>query len=247
MISSLKGIIRSGLKLFELIVFPSRCQICGNLLEQSGERVVCRNCLEGLEAKNESFCLSCGRFFQNPGQPHLCASCIKQKPPFSLHRSGGRYGGKLKDIIHLFKYKGYEVLGKDLASFVLKNLGSSEEIWWGIDALIPVPLHPKRERERGFNQASVLARELAKKRGIEIKKNHLVRTGYRPPQTLVLADEREKNIKGVFDAKNGHEINGKKFLLVDDVFTTGATLKECCVTLLEAGADEVRAVTVAQA
>ena len=130
---------------------------------------------------------------------------------------------------------------------MLDTLGSSDEIWWGVDALIPVPLHPKRKRERGYNQASLLARELARAKGKVMLKKNLVRIDYRPPQTLVEAQNREKNVKGAFALRNVEEIKGKTILLVDDVFTTGATLKECCRELVQGGAKEIKAITVAQA
>ena len=248
LISSLSRKTSAGLKLFELILFPSCCQICSKPLELSRERVVCRDCLDSLKNKNVSFCLCCGLFFENSGgQPRLCGSCLQEKPPFSLHRSCGRYREKLKDLILLFKYRGYRVLSKDLSGFMLDTLGSSDEIWWGVDALIPVPLHPKRKRERGYNQASLLARELARAKGKVMLKKNLVRIDYRPPQTLVEAQNREKNVKGAFALRNMEEIKGKTILLVDDVFTTGATLKECCRELVQGGAKEIKAITVAQA
>ena len=150
-------------------------------------------------------------------------------------------------MILLFKYKGYSILGKDLSEFMLDILGKNEEIWWGVDALIPVPLHPKRKSERGFNQAMVLARELAKGKGMYVMKRNLIRINYRPPQTLVEAPDREKNIRGAFAVKRESEIKDKTLLLVDDVYTTGATLKECGHELIKAGAKEVRAITLAQA
>jgi ComF family protein len=153
----------------------------------------------------------------------------------------------LKDFILLYKYRGCQILGKDLARFMLNSLGRVEEIWWGLDALVPVPLHPKRKRQRGFNQALLLARELAREKEIQLLKKSLVKIKNRPPQTLVQSQERGKNIKGAFGVNNEEKIKDKVVLLVDDVFTTGATITECSVTLIEAGAREVRAVTVAQA
>jgi len=155
--------------------------------------------------------------------------------------------GKLKDFILLFKYRGYKILGKDLARFMLQTLGKSEEIWWGVDAVVPVPLHPKRKRHRGFNQAYILAKIMARAKNKALITNCLVKAKNRPPQTVVEAQERGKNIKGAFTVKKAGEIKDKVVLLVDDVFTTGATVKECCEMLLQAGAKEVRVITLAQA
>lgn len=227
--------------------FPSFCKLCLKPLVSSRERVVCQSCKEGLKQRASSFCLSCGHFFQDSAEPRLCVGCLERKPVFSLHRSCGRYRGRLKDFILLYKYRGYKILGKDLAQFMLQNLGRSEEIWWGVNAVVPVPLHPKRKRQRGFNQALVLAKEIARAREKDLIKGCLIRKESRPPQTFVEADERKKNIKGAFSVRREEKLRDKILLLVDDVFTTGATVTECSVTLMRAGVKEVRVITVAQA
>jgi len=130
---------------------------------------------------------------------------------------------------------------------MLQTLGKSEEIWWGVDAVIPVPLHPKRKRHRGFNQAFVLAKIMAREKNKALITNCLFKAENRPPQTIVEVQERGKNIKGAFAVKEAGNIKNKVVLLVDDVYTTGATVKECCETLLQAGAKEVRIITLAQA
>lgn len=164
-----------------------------------------------------------------------------------MHRSCGMYRGNLKDILILFKYRGFHVLGKDLADFVLRALGREEALWWGLDCAIPVPLFPKKEKQRGFNQASLLARELSEKKNIQLVESRLVKIKATPSQTSLEAEARRKNLKNAFDVTKGHEIEGKIVLLVDDVYTTGSTLQECSLALTKAGASEVRALTVAQA
>jgi competence protein ComFC len=153
----------------------------------------------------------------------------------------------LKDYILLYKYRGYKILGKDLAHFMLQALGKSEEIWWGVDAVVPVPLHHKRKRHRGFNQSSVLAKIIAREKNISLITHCLFKAENRLPQTVVESQERGKNIKGAFAVKKAECIKDKVILLVDDVYTTGATVEECCEILLQAGAKEVRAITLAQA
>ncbi len=155
--------------------------------------------------------------------------------------------GSLKDIIILFKYRGFRVLGKDLAAFAVTALGREESLWWDLDCLIPVPLFPKRERQRGFNQAGILARELALRKNIDLLEGQLIKVKNTSPQTMLEAAERRRNLKGAFDVIPNHRIAGKTVLLVDDVYTTGSTLQECSLALMEAGALEVRALTIAQA
>jgi len=231
----------------ELLIFPSFCKICEKLLKSSGESVVCRACIQELRPSRASFCVSCGRFFEEPGEPHLCSACLATRPPYSCHRSCGPYRGTLKDILLLFKYRGYGVLGKDLARYVLLCLGKEESLWWDVDDIVPVPLHPKRKRVRGFNQAWLIARELAAEKNLSLTDKCLVKIKSNSPQTSLEARERAANVKGVFSVKKKDQIKGKTVLLVDDVFTTGSTIFECSHELRRAGAKEVRALTVAQA
>ena len=141
-------------KLVELLFFPSFCKICSALLEVPSEKVVCRTCWEKIKACIPSLCLCCGRFFGGINESHFCSKCLKERPPFSVHRSCGRYLGTLKDIILLYKYGSFLVLGKELAYFAHQTLMEEVDLWWGIEAVIPVPLHPKRKRKRGFKYSS---------------------------------------------------------------------------------------------
>jgi ComF family protein len=129
----------------------------------------------------------------------------------------------------------------------LRTLGKEENIWWEADVIIPVPLHPKRKKMRGFNQAKVIAEELARLRGIKLEESVLAKVKNVHPQTLLEMDEREENVSGAFSVVDEDKIRGKTIILVDDVYTTGSTVKECSSVLRKAGAKEVRAITVAQA
>jgi competence protein ComFC len=247
LISSLSKKISSYTKLAELIFFPSFCELCSSLLELPQERVICHSCWKSIKTSHPSYCLCCGRFFEALEKPHLCQDCLQKRPPFSHHRSGGKYKGKLKDIILLYKYRHFQVLGKDLARLVYRALEKEEEIWWNVNAIVPVPLHPKRKKERGFNQAQIIAKELARIKGIELMDQLLVKTKNVPPQTSLRVEDRVKNVSRAFDVVEGERIKKKVVLLVDDVYTTGSTIRECSSVLRNAGAKEVRALTVAQA
>jgi competence protein ComFC len=239
--------ISSFLKLTELIFFPSCCEICSRLLELPGERIICCSCLEELRPFRASHCLCCGRFFNDAGEPHFCRDCVELQTAFSVHRSCGRYEGKLKDIVILYKYRGFKVLGKSLAEFAVQALGQEESLWWKLDALIPVPLHPKKKKQRGFNQAKLFARELAKLKNLPVIEKRLVKVKTTPAQSSLKAADRRRNLRGAFEVIRSEEIEGKNLLLVDDVFTTGSTLRECSRALKKAGANEIRALTIAQA
>jgi ComF family protein len=138
-------------------------------------------------------------------------------------------------------------LGKLLARLVYQGLKKDDRLWWGVEVIIPVPLHPARKKARGFNQSRVLARELGKIANIDIIEGVLVKHVNVPPQTTLTARERKKNIKGAFKVRDKAKIKNKTILLLDDVFTTGATIQECSAALINAGAKEVRGITVAQA
>lgn len=234
-------------KLLELLVFPSYCRLCREPLDEPGERVVCRACLAGLCPRGGPKCPVCGRFLEGAGDDHICARCGADAPPFSIHRSCGAYGGILKDVILLFKYKKFAPLSRPLAEYAAACLTAEAGLWEGADLLIPVPLHPSRRRERGFNQSRLLARDLSRLRGVRAIDGCLVKRRNVPPQAGLRADEREKNVRGAYAVMRGRRLAGKTVVLVDDVYTTGATIGECSRVLAEAGAREVRAITLAQA
>jgi len=234
-------------KLAELIFFPSLCELCSRLLEHPDEKVVCRTCLQGIKQRGKNYCLCCGRFFDVSSEPHFCARCVKQPPSFSIHRSCGRYEDKLKDFIILYKYRKFRILGTLLAEFAFKTLGKDEDLWWNVEAVIPVPLHPVKEKRRGFNQARLIARRLADYKNVELMEGYLLKIKNTPPQTSLEANERLKNLKRAFCVRGAEKLEGKVVLLVDDVFTTGSTLQECSSELRKAGVKEVRALTLAQA
>lgn len=231
----------------ELLIFPSFCRLCSTPLGGAGERVVCRECLGSLVSRRGPICLCCGRFIEGAGEDHVCAKCLDRAPAFARHRSCGRYGGVLKDLILLFKYGRVSVLSPVLARYAAESLGGDEGVWEGLDYIVPVPLHRKRRRERGFNQSQLLARDLARIQGFPVLERCLVKVRNVPPQTSLEGAGREGNVRGAYAAKGTRKIAGKTLLLVDDVFTTGSTLRECSRILLSAGAREIRALTLAQA
>jgi competence protein ComFC len=238
---------QSFFKVLELMFFPSFCKLCGKLLDTEGENVVCSSCIKEIKTRRSSYCLCCGRFFDTYGDPHLCYKCLKKKPEFSLHRSCSLYRGKLKDIILLFKYHKFKILGEELAAYMNRSLTEEEALWWDLDAVVPVPLHKKRKRERGFNQSYELAKYIAPLRDIELLDKVLIKKINVPPQTSLPAEQRKINNKGAYEVVDPHRIRGKVLLLVDDVYTTGSTINECSSVLMKSGAKEVRAVTLAQA
>ncbi|MBN2206710.1 MAG: ComF family protein [Candidatus Aminicenantes bacterium] len=232
---------------FEQALFPSRCRVCRAWLEIPGETAVCDACLSSLKPETAPYCLCCGVFFDGAGESHYCGACLDAPPPFSRHRSFGRYWGVLKDVILLYKFRGFSLLGRILAETTHAALEGEVALWGGEPMLVPVPLHPRRERSRGFNQSLLLARGLAGPSGLEVGSRVLIRTRDGPPQSRLRAGDRTRNVRGVFAVGRGAPIRGRAVIVVDDVYTTGSTLKECASVLLRAGAAEVRGITLARA
>jgi competence protein ComFC len=245
--TSLRARAAAAARYVELLLFPSFCRLCSRPLGRPGEKIVCRDCLDRLVPRRGPVCLCCGRFFEGAGEDHFCARCLDRPPAFSVHRSCGRYDGVLKDLILLFKYRKYSVLSRPLAAYAAASLGADEALWQGADFLVPVPLHGKRKRERGFNQSELLARDLAGRMGLKVLERCLVKVRNVPPQTTLESAGREENVRGAYDVRNAARVEGKTLVLVDDVFTTGSTLRECGRALRLAGAGDVRALTLAQA
>ncbi len=158
-----------------------------------------------------------------------------------------RYQGMAKELVHVFKYQKKRILGVDMARIMYSNLAGDHSLWWGADVFVPVPLHRNRTKQRGFNQAHVLARELSIQSGIPCLAGILKKKQAAAPQVTLSGEERRRNLKDVFSVTRRSSVKGKVVILVDDVYTTGATLRECSRTLLAAGVHEVRAVTFAQA
>lgn len=163
-----------------------------------------------------------------------------------MARAVARYESVLHDVIHAFKYKGKtatgEILGKMMADHVYPDFSIAD-----YTLMVPVPLHPKRLRERGFNQAVILAREIAKRFSISLDYLTLRRRVFTEPQVSLGKERRTANVKGAFAVKNGKKVEGQKIILVDDVYTTGSTVKECAGALMQHGAAEVAVLTLARA
>jgi len=234
-------------RLAGLLLFPSFCHLCREPLEEAGERIVCGACLATLAPRRGPICPRCGRFHAGSGGDHLCGRCLAAEPAFALHRSCGGYGGTLKDVILLFKYRKYAPLSLPLAVFADACLGPDAPLWEKADLLVPVPLHPSRRRERGFNQARLLAQDLGRRRGLAVLAGSLVKVRNAPAQAGLRAADRERNVRRAYAVRHAERVQDKTLILVDDVTTTGSTIRECARVLKEARAKEVRTITLAQA
>lgn len=175
-----------------------------------------------------------------------CGRCAAGEYDFDRARSFGAYEGSLREILHLFKYRGMRPLAAPLATRIAAVL---EREWTTaeFDAIVAVPLAAARRRERGYNQAELLARELARRRGLPLLEEVCVRARPTQPQTGLTRAQRLENMRGAFaPGPRAALLSGRRILLVDDVLTTGATLSVCAHVLKKAGARSVAALTVAR-
>lgn len=157
-------------------------------------------------------------------------------------RALGYFEGPLRRVVHGFKYNRRAELADPLAALLARSLDNDP---LAVDLLVSVPLHPDRRRARGYNQAALLAAELARRARIPLAEEALVRLRATRPQLGLSAAQRRENVRGAFQARS-ELVRGKTILLIDDVTTTGATLEACAQALLQAGARRVRGLVLAK-
>ncbi len=228
------------------IFLPPRCHICRVLIPGSGALHICDSCYAGLPIISPPLCSVCGIPLQGAGENHPCGRCITTPPPYLAARAALRHEGACRDLIHAFKYRGKSHLRRPLGLLTAQLLADFRQVHQP-DLLIPVPLHRSRLRSRGFNQSVLLAELLAKQWQIPLQRQLLQRTRATIPQMELTRAERLTSLQGAFKVRDSTLISGRRIMLVDDVFTTGSTLAACATTLLQAGCEQVTAVTVAHA
>lgn len=235
-------------KFLELI-YPPRCHICRAFLadHKNSSAHFCDECLNSLSRITSPLCPVCGIPFESRvEEDHICGECLEKRPYFDMLAAPYLYEGGIMDVIHQIKYSGKTYLAKSLgallASLARERIGDTKGM-----LMMPVPLHPRRLKERGFNQSLVLARAVAPLLDTRIDFLSLRRVRYTRPQTGLKRDERRRNVRGAFGLADNPGLKGKTVILVDDVTTTGNTLNECARALKRAGCERVFCLTLARA
>jgi ComF family protein len=218
------------------LVLPPRCAGCG----QTGS-LWCANCNSGVQVILAPVCSCCGRPLRL--SEVLCPQCRHSPREIDGIRSAVIFEGPLRQAIHHLKYSGRSSLDKPLGSFLSARWRAGP---LPADLITPVPLHATRWRERGYNQSTLLARQLSRASGLPLIEEALTRIRATAPQITLNAAEREANVSGAFEAR-ADLVRGRRVLLVDDVCTTGATLAAGSHALKQAGALSVWALTLARA
>lgn len=262
-------------------IFPPKCLVCRrlfapalarseidytthadsqirNLLPQAHRLLsafCCGDCAKALMSVSEPLCTCCGMMFQQPRfENHLCGDCITRPKKFRMARAAVIYDQQSMAIIHQFKYAGKAQLAKPFGRFLLNTF---LRYWQGeaIDLILPVPLHAKKLRFRGFNQSCLMVdswKTICAPIPVaaphqRLRTDVLHRCRATVPQTGLGRRQRLQNIKGAFNVRSPDTVKARKVLVVDDVYTTGATVNECARALLDAGAAQVDVLTLARA
>ncbi len=232
-------------------LYPPQCAACGAGFGLDANTRVCAACLAKVEPLPAPLCSICGGPVESAtGNDPRCARCIAASPRFRRARSIARYRASAEDdptslpaLIRRHKYGLDQAVGRALAEYLGPLLPIARD---DLDIVVPVPLHRRRLWWRGFNQAALLAAEVAHRLGLPIETGVLTRVRATNPQTYRHHDERLRNVRRAFTAPKPERLAGKCILLVDDVMTTGATAEECARTLLDAGAKAVDVFTLAR-
>jgi len=228
-------------------IVPVDCLACGTRLQDDPVPGVCRRCWDLIMPLKGPCCAHCSQPFVSPAAVshspnHHCQDCMERRPAFTRAWTLYPYFPPLREAICAFKYRGKIGLAKPLARLMIDALPPDLDA----DLILPVPLHSSRLRSREFNQSLLLADHLARHLDLPVSIHELVRVQATDPQTTLPRTMRLKNVRHAFAVRSPHIVAGRRILLIDDVFTTGATLHECAAALLAAGATSVFALTLAR-
>lgn len=227
------------------LFYPPICEGCGASVQRT--QYLCAECHARAPRITAPFCEKCAEPF--PGAitgPFACGNCANQTLHFDAAVAGYRARGVVRRLIHEFKYHQRVYLRHLIGDWLAATLNDPRIDPARFDVIIPVPLHPAKKRERGFNQAELLARSLSVRTSLPVE-IALERVRFTQTQTAFDRAERMENLHNAFRLRRGRDVRGLRVLLVDDVLTTGSTLSECARVLKRAGASSVYAATAARA
>jgi ComF family protein len=225
------------------IVLHAECVVCeGELPWRARKASCCAACWSSLPRLAATRCRFCAAPWSGVDADFVCGSCLAAPPPVDWTEAWGSYRGSLEKVLHAFKFKRHDFFAAPLAELmegVLRVRGDLE-----FDAVVPVPMHRAKLRRRGYNQAELLARTLAKRIGVRFETSLLIKTRDHGAQSRLARGERAANVRDAFHASP--RAASRRILLVDDVITTGETIRACARALVDAGAKRVAAAVVAK-
>ena len=235
--------LKTAFEAASALIFPKVCETCQDILPLRNQHGVCAACAGTILKIKAPFCSLCGRSAAH--QNALCGQCRDTGFAFDCVYAACYYEGKMRELLQAFKYGGKKPLrlffSEILSDFISRHLALSE-----IDAFVSVPMETGKQNERGFNQAALLTRHVARTAGRQDLSAYFKRKKSKRSQSRLNKNERAHNITGSFFVKNREIFSGKKIVLIDDILTTGFTASECSRTLKAAGALSVTALAVAR-
>ncbi|MFH1245289.1 MAG: ComF family protein [Candidatus Omnitrophota bacterium] len=239
--------ISNGVKSFINLFYPLSCYICHAKLSPLKDMPLCDHCWQEIRLNPPPSCRKCGihlpAFSQK--EAHFCKKCQTSSYYFKKASSACIYEGIVKKCVHLFKYKRKLALAKPLSRLLVDFTYNFIDIK-KIDLIVPVPLHPKKFRQRQFNQARILAQAVSSAFAGRLEDKALVKIKDHPAQANLSQAKRINNVQNSFRVKNLPAVKDKNILLIDDVLTTAATVNECAKVLWEAGAKTIEVLTLAR-
>ncbi len=222
------------------VIFPPRCAVCGMILPLK-EEMICRKCAADLPFVGSTYCLKCGKPIDN-SEREYCSDCETHPHRYEEGRAALLYEkGARRAIDRLKFYNRRESV--PFFGVCLSMLAAEYFPRWKPDCLVPVPMHPKKRAERGFDQAALLAEELGRRTGVEVREDLLIRQRYTGASKKLGRASRRKNLRGVFAVNDDADIPFS-VVLIDDIYTTGATMDEAGYALQKAGVRHIFFLTV---
>ena len=224
-----------------VFLYPARCRVCETSLEVTSVPYICNNCWHDIQFLEPPWCDICG----TPNMNGLCNDCAISPPRYGKLRSIAVYQTTLRQAIHLFKFEKKKVFTQHLIH--LMNAHSPTDcVIEEYDFILPVPIHKKRLHARGFNQSTLLAEGIAQAKGVPVLTDVLIRHRHTAAQTSLQRKARQQNVIGAFGIQHSDVLRNKRLLIVDDIFTTGATIREVVNELWRAHPAEVDVLTLAR-
>ena len=217
------------------LIYPRRCPVCDGIT-RGYDTLVCTECRGRITFVGDPVCMRCGKPLINES-PEYCADCTKRGHLYTRGAAAFVYDSMMKDSISRFKYHNR----REYADFYAGELYASSRrllLQWDADVLIPIPVHKSKRRRRGFNQAELIAERIGKLSGIPVRTDLLIRTKNTLPQKELGDEGRFENLKNAFQAGQ-NDVDYRKAVLVDDIYTTGSTVDAAASALLGAGVGKV--------
>lgn len=257
----LQALLQQAAETAVTFLYPAQCRVCAVRLGLEAVPYMCAACWQAIRFVEPPWCDICGTpsirigkggtlFLPasgNRSDPHesACDECASNPPRYGKLRTIAFYEAALQEAIHLFKFQKRKALAKPLIQLITAHMPADCNVA-EYDFILPVPIHKKRLRERGFNQATLLANGIAKTIGVPVVTDVLVRHLNTSPQSSLDREARQTNIIGAFELRGEEAIRGKRLLVIDDVFTTGATIREVVKVLWNADPAEIDVLTLAR-